>query len=132
MANINRPLSPHLQVYRWQLTSVLSITHRATGVVLSAGVPFLLYWIWSLTAGADAYANAQWFFGSIIGRLLLLGFSFSLFYHLCNGVRHLFWDIGKGLEIRHVYRSGWIVVVAAVALTLVAWLAAYAVRGAGA
>ena len=132
MANINRPLSPHLQVYRWQLTSVLSITHRATGVILSIGVPFLLYWIWSLTAGAADYAHAQWFFGSIIGRLLLLGFSFSLFYHLCNGVRHLFWDIGKGLELRDVYRSGWAVVIVAAVLTLVAWLAAYAVRGVGA
>ena len=129
MANTNRPLSPHLQIYRLQLTSVLSVTHRATGIVLSAGIPFLLYWIWSLTAGPADYHAAQWFFGSILGRLLLLVFSFSLFYHLCNGVRHLVWDTGKGLELEQVYRSGWLVVIAASALTVVTWLAAYAVRG---
>lgn len=129
MANTNRPLSPHLQIYRPQLTAILSVTHRATGIVLSAGVLFLLYWIWSLTAGPEHYAEARSVFGSVIGRLLLLGFSYSFFYHLCNGIRHMVWDIGKGLDLESVYRGGWLVVWASVALTLVAWLVAYAVRG---
>lgn len=132
MANSDRPLSPHLQVYKPQLTTVLSITHRATGVALSAGVPFLIYWIWSLTAGAADYQQAQAFFASFLGRLLLLGFSYSLFYHLCNGIRHLVWDTGRGLEIKDVYRSGWIVVGASAVLTIFTWLVAYAVRGGGA
>ncbi|MFZ0486646.1 MAG: succinate dehydrogenase, cytochrome b556 subunit [Arenicellales bacterium] len=129
MANTNRPLSPHLQVYRPQLTSVLSIAHRATGVVLTAGVPFFLYWVWSLTTGAEHYARAQSLFGSVPGRVLLLGFSYSLFYHLCNGIRHLVWDTGRSLELDAVYRGGRIVVAASVVLTLVTWLVAYAVRG---
>lgn len=132
MGNTNRPLSPHLQVYRWQLTMVLSIVHRATGIVLCAGIPFLLYWIWSLTAGETSYYQAQAFFASAFGRIVLFGLSVSLFYHLCNGIRHLFWDIGKGFELPAVYRSGRAVVIATGILTLVAWIAAYAARGAGA
>lgn len=132
MANSNRPLSPHLQVYKPQLTSLLSVTHRGTGVVLGGGVPFLMYWIWSLTGGAAEYQQAQAFFGSFIGRLLLLGFSFSFFYHFCNGIRHLVWDIGWGLELKDVYRGGWIVLAASGVLTIVTWLVAYALRGGGA
>lgn len=132
MANTNRPLSPHLQIHRWQLTMVLSITHRATGIALSAGVPFLLYWLWAITAGAGDYQQAQGFFSSFLGQLILLGLSFSLFYHLCNGIRHLVWDIGKALTLESVYAGGWVVVVASSALTLVAWVAAYIVYGASA
>lgn len=132
MANTNRPLSPHLQVYRWQLTMFLSIAHRATGIALCAGIPFLLYWIWSLTAGEAAYAQGQAFFASFFGRVVLFAFSVSLFYHLCNGVRHLVWDVGKGLELPSVYRSGKIVLVATGILTLITWIAAYAARGGGA
>jgi succinate dehydrogenase / fumarate reductase cytochrome b subunit len=129
MAKDDRPLSPHLQIHRWQLTMVLSITHRATGIVLSAGIPLLLYWIWSLTGGSERYYQAQALFGSGLGRLVLLGVSFSLFYHLCNGIRHLVWDIGRGLDLKSVYAGGWAVVACSVALTLAAWLAAYAVGG---
>lgn len=132
MSNPNRPLSPHLQIYRWQLTMVLSITHRATGIVLSAGVPFLLYWVWALAGEPEAYRQAQAFFASFFGRLLLLGFSFSFIYHLCNGIRHLYWDIGRGLELKSVYSSGRAVVIASAVLTLAVWIAAYVVRGGGA
>jgi succinate dehydrogenase / fumarate reductase, cytochrome b subunit len=132
MTNTNRPLSPHLQVYRWQLTMVLSIVHRATGIALCAGVPFLLYWIWSLTASENGYYQAQAFFASAIGRIILFGFSVSLFYHLCNGIRHLVWDAGKCLELPAVYRSGRVVVVATAVLTVIAWIAAYTVGGGGA
>lgn len=129
MANINRPLSPHLQVYRWQLTMLLSIIHRATGIALCGGIPFLLYWIWSLTAGEAGYYQAQAFFASGFGRIVLFVLSASLFYHLCNGIRHLCWDVGKGLELPAVYRSGRLVLVATGALTLIAWIAAYAAGG---
>lgn len=110
----------------------LSIMHRATGIALCAGIPFLLYWIWSLTAGEAAYYQAQSFFASVFGRIVLFALSVSLFYHLCNGIRHLYWDTGKGLELPAVYRSGRLVLVATGALTLVAWIAAYVARGGGA
>lgn len=129
MANQNRPLSPHLQVYRPQLTSVLSILHRFTGVALVAGSVLLVYWLAAAAAGAGAYETAQILIGSWIGRLLLFGWTFALFYHLCNGIRHLFWDIGMGFELADAYRSGWLVVIATVALTLGSWVLGYAVMG---
>ena len=130
MTTGERPLSPHLQVYRWQITMVLSILHRATGVALTAGTLLLAWWLIALAAGPDSYGAVQGFIGSWIGRLLLFGWSWSLFYHLCNGIRHLFWDAGVGFEIPTLYRSGWTVVVASAALTLIAWIWAYAGMGA--
>ena len=127
-----RPLSPHLQVYKPQLTAVLSILHRATGVFLVLGSLLLVYWLLALATGPEAYANAQAFFGSVFGRLILFPWTFSLFYHLCNGIRHLFWDAGMGFEIKTVYTSGFIVVAASIVLTLAAFAAAYAMRGGGA
>ena len=124
-----RPLSPHLQIYRPQLTSVLSITHRATGIVLVAGTLVLVYWLICAASGAEAYASAQALLGSWIGRIVLLGFSFSLFFHLCNGIRHLFWDVGLGFELKTTYASGMAVVVVSVAMTLAAWGLAYLMRG---
>jgi succinate dehydrogenase / fumarate reductase, cytochrome b subunit len=129
MPSPERPLSPHLQVYRWQLTSVLSILHRASGVALSVGTLLLVYWLIAAAAGPQSFATAQGFVGSILGRVLLLGWSWALFYHLCNGIRHLFWDAGRGFELKTVYASGWTVVGASVVLTLVAWIAGYAARG---
>ncbi|HTO82876.1 MAG TPA: succinate dehydrogenase, cytochrome b556 subunit [Methylomirabilota bacterium] len=129
MPSPERPLSPHLQVYRWQLTSVLSILHRASGVALSVGTLLLVYWLIAAAAGPESFATAQGFIGSILGRILLLGWSWALFYHLCNGIRHLFWDAGHGFELKTVYASGWTVVGASVVLTLIAWIAGYAARG---
>ena len=129
MSSENRPLSPHLQVYRPQLTSVLSILHRLTGVALAPGTLLLIYWLVAAASGPEAFATAQALVGSIIGRLLLLGWSFALFYHLCNGIRHLVWDAGYGLELPDLYRSGWLVVFASVALTVAAWALGYALRG---
>ena len=116
-----RPLSPHLQVYRWQLTSVLSILHRATGVALSVGTILLVWWLVAAAAGPGPHADAQRFLGSWLGLLLLFGWSAALFYHLCNGIRHLWWDTGRGLDFSAVYASGWAVVVAAAVLTVLAW-----------
>ena len=126
-----RPLSPHLQIYRWQLTSVLSILHRVTGVALAVGTLLLVYWLVAAAAGPMPFATAQEFIGSILGRLLLFGWTVALFYHLANGIRHLLWDAGRGFELRTAYASGWAVVIAAVALSLIAWIAGYASRGGG-
>ena len=118
-----RPLSPHLQIYRWQLTSVLSILHRASGVWLSVGAILLVWWLGAAADGPESYAAFAHFMGSWFGLLLLFGWTVSLFYHLCNGIRHLWWDTGRGLELSSVYASGWSVVAATAALTIVAWIA---------
>jgi succinate dehydrogenase / fumarate reductase, cytochrome b subunit len=118
-----RPLSPHLQIYRWQLTSVLSILHRASGLALAAGAILLVSWIGAAADGPQPYAAFQHFMVSWFGLLLLFGWSAALFYHLCNGIRHLWWDTGRGLELTSVYASGWIVVAATAALTVLAWIA---------
>jgi len=129
MATHNRPLSPHLQVYRPQLTSVMSICHRMTGVALAVGTLLLVWWLVAAATGAAAFEVVQGFIGSWIGRLLLFGWSFALFYHLCNGLRHLFWDAGKGYELGSAYASGKVVIAAAVILTLAAWIWGYAAMG---
>jgi succinate dehydrogenase / fumarate reductase cytochrome b subunit len=124
-----RPLSPHLQIYRPQLTSVLSISHRLSGLLLFAGALLLVYWLMALAAGDEAFARAQSALGSGLGRLILLPLTFALFYHLCNGIRHLLWDAVLGLELRTVYRSGYLVLAASTTLTLGLWAYAYLVRG---
>jgi succinate dehydrogenase / fumarate reductase cytochrome b subunit len=129
MANGNRPLSPHLQVYRPQITSILSIIHRLTGVALAFGALLLVYWLTAAAYGPEAFGRAQWFLASWFGRLVLFGFSLALFYHLSNGVRHLFWDIGMGFEMERLRLTGWAVVVAAVVLTFATWIAAYWAAG---
>lgn len=130
MASQNRPLSPHLQVYKPQLTSVLSITHRATGVALAVGTLLLVWWLVAAATGESAFADVQAFIGSWFGRLLLFGWSYALFYHLCNGIRHLFWDAGKGMELDAAYASGRLVVAASIVLTAAVWVWAYATMGA--
>ena len=122
MTSDPRPLSPHLQVYRWQLTSVLSILHRASGVALTAGAVLLVWWLGAAADGPEAYAGMQAFLGSWLGLALLFGWSLALFYHLCNGLRHLWWDTGRGLELRQVYAGGWVVLAATIVLTVAAWL----------
>jgi succinate dehydrogenase / fumarate reductase, cytochrome b subunit len=121
MAAGKRPLSPHLQIYRPQITSVLSISHRFSGVVLAVGLLVLVYWLAALASGDAAYAAALALLGGWPVQLLLFLSSFAFFYHLANGIRHLWWDSGRGFEISQVYASGWAVIVAAGALTLLAW-----------
>jgi len=116
-----RPLSPHLQIYRPQLTSVLSILHRFTGLALSVGTLLLAWWLVALASGEDSFNAAQGFVGSWLGKLLLLGWSFAVFFHLANGIRHLFWDAGYGFAIKTTYASGWTVVAASALLTVLAW-----------
>ena len=122
----SRPLSPHLQIYKPQLTSVLSISHRITGVGLSVGTLLLVAWIVAAAKGPDAFAIVSGFMRNPIGLLLLFGWSVALFYHLANGIRHLFWDAGYGFEIETAYRSGWIVVGATIGLTALTWIAGIA------
>jgi succinate dehydrogenase / fumarate reductase cytochrome b subunit len=116
-----RPLSPHLQVYRWQMTSVLSILHRITGVALSVGTLLLVWWLVAAAEGPEAYAHVQRFLGSWAGLVLLFGWSLALYYHLCNGLRHLWWDTGRGLDLRQVYAGGWAVIAGTAALTALTW-----------
>ena len=120
---VHRPLSPHLQVYKWQLTSVMSLLHRATGIALSVGALYLVLWVVFASASPSTYAKFQAFNVSILGRIVLGGWLFCGFYHLCNGIRHLFWDMGYGFELKDAYRSGWIVVAVSLAATIVAWIA---------
>lgn len=118
----SRPLSPHLQVYRLPFLANLSILHRATGIALSVGVLYLATWV-VFAAGSEAtYAKFQAFNGSIVGRFILGGWLLSLFFHLFNGIRHLFWDVGYGFEIKDAERSGWIVVAATVIATAASWI----------
>ncbi len=125
MATHRRPLSPHLQVYRPQLTSVLSILHRATGIVLSIGTLLLVYWLAAIALGPETHATAQNILGSWFGLLLLFLWSWALFYHLSNGIRHLFWDAGQGFELSTAYQSGYAVVVSSLVLTVLAWVLAF-------
>ena len=118
----NRPLSPHLQVYKPQLTSVLSISHRITGVALSVGTLLLVAWIAATAKGPDTFAIVSGFMRNPIGLLLLFGWSVALFYHLANGIRHLFWDAGYGFELKDAYRSGWIVVAVSLVATVLSWI----------
>jgi succinate dehydrogenase / fumarate reductase cytochrome b subunit len=125
MANANRPLSPHIQIYRPQLTSVLSITHRLTGIALSLGSVLLVFWLIAAALGPETYSIADSFLKSWFGLALLFFWTFSLLFHLCNGIRHLFWDAGYGFELQSIYASGWIVVAASVTLTLVSWILSF-------
>ncbi|HIJ44455.1 MAG: succinate dehydrogenase, cytochrome b556 subunit [Rhodospirillales bacterium] len=129
MSTRSRPRSPHLQIYRPQITSILSIAHRLTGVVLAAAALLLTYWLASAAYGPESFARAQAFFGHWFGRLILFGVTFFLFYHLCNGIRHLLWDIGWGFELPRLRSSGVVVVVASTVLTVLIWFAPYIVAG---
>ncbi len=122
MSNEGRPLSPHLSVYRWPISMTLSILHRMTGVALSIGLIALVVWLESIALGASSYESLSGWMSSGIGQLLLLGWCFSFFFHLSNGVRHLFWDTGRGFEISQVNASSWMVIVAAFVLTGSYWL----------
>lgn len=127
-----RPMSPHLQVYKPQLTSMLSIMHRGSGVFLTLGTPLLICWLAAIAGGPQSYEQFQGFASNWFVSLLLLGWTFAIFYHLCNGIRHLFWDAGKGFEIQDLYKSGWMVLGSALVLTVVAVVLALGKLGGGA
>jgi succinate dehydrogenase / fumarate reductase cytochrome b subunit len=119
---VARPLSPHLQVYRPQITSALSILHRISGVALGLGTLLLTWWLTAAAGSPEGFARVQGFIGSWVGMLLLFGWTAALFYHFCNGIRHLWWDTGRGFSIPQIETSGKVAIGAAAALTLLAWL----------
>ena len=120
---VKRPLSPHLQVYDMlQLTSALSISARITGAAWSAGMVLLVWWLVAAASGPSAFAQVQWFMSSWLGLLGLFGMTAAAWYHTLNGVRHLFWDAGYGYDIPTTYRSGKLVLVGTVVLTLATWI----------
>ena len=125
MTTENRPLSPHLQIYRWQWTMAYSILHRATGIALGVGTLLLVWWLVALATGPAAFESAQAVIGSFLGRLFLFGWTFALFYHLANGIRHLVWDTGHGFDLDVAQKTGHAVPIAAGALTLLTWILGY-------
>ncbi len=124
MTTGNRPLSPHLQVYRPQITSILSIFHRITGVGMAFGSIFFVYWIGAAAYGAEAFAAATELMTSWLGITFLFGWTFAVYFHMCNGLRHLFWDMGKGFEQEQYHGSGKAVVVCSIILAVITWLIA--------
>lgn len=124
---VHRPLSPHLQVYRPQITSVLSIMHRFSGMALAAGTLLLVAWLVAAASSPAAFARVQGFIASPIGWLLLFGWTAALYFHLLNGIRHLAWDLGCGFEKPEYHRSGWMVVIATAVLTVLTWIIGLAI-----
>jgi succinate dehydrogenase / fumarate reductase cytochrome b subunit len=120
--HIERPLSPHVQIYRWPLTMLLSILHRITGVGLGLGMVLLIGWLLATACGAEAYELARHCLSSVLGRLILIAFTLTLVFHALNGVRHLVWDLGYGFVPRTATLTGWLVVLLTFAITALAWV----------
>lgn len=118
---IERPLSPHLQVYKPQMTSVTSILHRATGVALTAGLVLFSWWLVSASIGAESYGTFVEFVNAPLGLLIMLGFTVSFYYHFANGIRHLFWDAGKGVTIKSAYAAGYFVLFFTLVMSVATW-----------
>jgi succinate dehydrogenase / fumarate reductase cytochrome b subunit len=117
----DRPLSPHISIYKPQITSVMSISHRLTGIANTAGSLLLVIWLWAAAYNPEFLEVYQDVFENPLAKVALIGLSFFFFYHFCNGIRHLFWDAGYGFAIPNVYRSGYTVIVAALFMTGVTW-----------
>jgi succinate dehydrogenase / fumarate reductase cytochrome b subunit len=122
MSNTERPLSPHLSIYRWPVTMTLSILHRITGVAMSIGLILLAGWLVQAAAGPEQYQQVRTAMGSLPGRILLVLVGFAFFLHFCNGIRHLVWDLGYGFEKQQASASAWWVLALALALNTVYWL----------
>ena len=124
--NDKRPMSPHLQIYKLPLTALVSISNRAAGVVNSVA---LLLLVWVIAAAASENGDSSFFLGLIgswFGKLILFGFTLSLFFHMCNGIRHLFWDVGKGFDIETANKTAKVSIAVALALTIITWIIASA------
>ncbi len=122
MSDTKSPLSPHLSIYRWPITMTLSILHRVTGVALSFGLIVLCAWLMGAAAGAEDYERVVSLLSTMIGKLMLIGFSFAFFFHLANGVRHLVWDVGYGFEKYQANASAWFVLLLAGGMTAAFWM----------
>lgn len=116
-----RPTSPHLSIYRWQISSVMSISHRMTGIALAGGSLLLVAWLWAAAYSAPWFECIHECLSSPFGQVLLYGWAFAFYYHLANGLRHLWWDMGRGFEISEMHRTGWTVVLFAFVMTAATW-----------
>lgn len=125
-SNQQRPVSPHLQIYKLPLTALTSIAHRITGVINCAGAVLLVFVLAAAAGGPDSYAGAEWILTSWLGTLILFGFTLTLYYHFCNGIRHLFWDAGLGFDLDTANKSARLTLVAAGVLTVLTWIVALA------
>ncbi|WP_460449666.1 succinate dehydrogenase, cytochrome b556 subunit [Alsobacter sp. SYSU BS001988] len=123
-----RPLSPHLQIFRLYLTMLMSILHRITGAALYFGTVILVVWLVAAATGRSGFEQVQWFLGSILGRLILFGYTWALIHHLIGGVRHLVWDVGLGFGPEARENMARLNIIGSVVLTILIWVVAYAVR----
>jgi len=124
-----RPLSPHLQIYRPMLTMMMSIAHRITGASLAVGFALLTWWLVAISIGPEAYATVDGFFGSLIGRLLLFLFTWALMLHMLGGIRHLIWDTGHALDTTSIEVAAWLTLISSMVLTVLIWVVGYALMG---
>ena len=122
MNDSNNPLSPHLQIYRWHISSLLSITHRISGIINLLALIFIFYWIIVLSFGENNYELFLIIINSLFGKFILIGFTWSMSFHVLSGIRHLAWDLGYGFEIKTANISGLIVIVFSLVLTVMIWL----------
>jgi succinate dehydrogenase / fumarate reductase cytochrome b subunit len=128
VSKADQPLSPHLQIYRPLVNMVMSIIHRMTGAALYLGTIMMGWWLIALASGPEAYAAFQGFIASLIGRLVLFGFTWALVHHMLGGIRHFVWDTGRGFELATVDRMSWATIIGSVVATLAIWVIAYSVR----
>ncbi|HSM40827.1 MAG TPA: succinate dehydrogenase, cytochrome b556 subunit [Afifellaceae bacterium] len=124
----NRPLSPHLQVFRPLITMVMSILHRITGAALYFGTILVAWWLIAAASGPDYFAWVDGFFGSFFGRLILFGYTWALMHHMLGGLRHFVWDMGAGFELPVANRMAWATVIGSVTLTILIWVVGYMAR----
>ena len=124
-----RPLSPHIQIYRWPVTMLTSITHRATGIAMSAGTLLVAWWLIATASGSGAYATFSQVVRSPVGLLVLFGFVWSIAFHMLNGIRHLFWDAGYGFDIKTARKSGVLVIALSIAVAVGVFAYAFASKG---
>lgn len=125
----NRPISPHLTIYKPIPTMVMSIVHRATGIALYAGTVLVVWWLVAAASGPEHFDRANAVFGSLIGRLVLFGYTWALIHHMLGGIRHFFWDLGYGFEKETSTRTAWGILACSIVLTVLIWIAGYAARG---
>jgi succinate dehydrogenase / fumarate reductase cytochrome b subunit len=125
----NRPLSPHLQIYRPMLTMMMSIAHRISGASLAVGFLLLAWWLVAIASGPEQYARVSGFFAGLFGRTLLFLFSWALIHHMLGGIRHLIWDTGRALDKTSIEVLAWLTIISSTVLTILIWVAGYALKG---
>ncbi len=128
MPGPSRPLSPHLQIYRWTWTMAMSVLHRVTGTALYAGTVLLGAWLVAAASGQASFDTAQWMAGSWIGRLVLFGYTFALMHHMFGGLRHFIWDMGRGYDFNERMNLAKATLFLSAPATILIWIIAYAVR----